>query len=51
MGRYNWSGQTVMPYAVLGFNRGESTDANRTIIQEDRLLRDPLSRTIMPNQI
>ena len=50
MGHYNWNGQTVMPFAGLGFTRGESTDVNRTIIQEDRVLRDPLSRTIMPNQ-
>lgn len=50
MGRYTVNGQTLLPYIGAGFGGGEPTDANRTIMQEDRLLRDPLSKSLMPNE-
>ena len=49
MGRYSWNGQTIMPYVGLGFSHGEPTDMNRTIILEDRILRQGFGQTMTPN--
>jgi hypothetical protein len=57
--RYTLQGTTLMPYIGLGFNGGNLRDSSGTLIpqsglagslQDDRLLRDGLGRTAMPNE-
>ncbi|MGH7230275.1 MAG: hypothetical protein ACREJU_02835 [Nitrospiraceae bacterium] len=54
-GRYTLNGQTFMPYIGAGFSGGETKDPNRAAVresaaQEDRLLREPLGSTLVPNE-
>jgi len=57
--RYTLNGHTVLPYVGIGYGAGEPIDANRTMMrdnagqssmQEDRILRDLLGKSVMPNE-
>lgn len=56
---YTLHGKTFIPYIGTGFGGGEPMDVNRTIIrqqalqssiQEDRLLRDLVGKSLIPNE-
>src|SRR6476661_2379459 len=57
--RYTLNGHTVLPYVGIGYGAGEPIDASRTMMrdnagqssmQEDRILRDLLGKSVMPNE-
>ena len=57
--RYTLSGRTVLPYVGVGYGAGEPIDANRSMMrdhagqgsmQEDRILRDLVGKSVMPNE-
>ena len=57
--RYTLNGRTVLPYVGIGYGAGEPIDSNRSMmrdnaghgsLQEDRILRDLVGKSVMPNE-
>lgn len=49
--RYTWHGQTFLPYIGAGLSHGSTIDTNGTLLEEERVLREPLGRTFVPNEV
>ncbi len=49
--RYTWNGQTFLPYIGAGLSHGDTTDTNGTLLQEERVLHEPLGRAFVPNEV
>jgi hypothetical protein len=49
--RYTWNGQTFLPYIGAGLSHGDTTDTNGTLLQEERVLREPPGRAFLPNEV
>lgn len=59
-GQYQIGRQTLVPFVGLGFSRGTTTDMSGTMmrsigqqstLQEDRLLRDVMGHSMLPNEV